>query len=316
MLLLCKIFNMRYSLLFIIFFKFTSLQSQVFPSTFWNKPLTNSPTVTTTSISNIAIIEAASGGNVIGDGGGTILSKGVCWSLQPNPTISNSKTSDGSGLGSYSSQLSGLTPNTTYYLRSYVKNEFGTNYGSEISFTTKGLIGDAVLGGKIAYILQNGDPGYDPANIHGLIITNSDISGAATWGCHGTYITTNYIFGSGRSNTNSIVANCGEAGIAAKICADLATGGFHDWYLPSIKEWEKIYPNSAAIGMSLNSADYSIDAPQTLGNNGYWSSTQAQMGGGGSNAASDAKWMAYPQGDPNNTYDKRIGMRVRAVRSF
>ena len=177
-------------------------------------------------------------------------------------------------------------------------------------------VGSSYQGGKVAYILVSGDPGYDPAIIHGLIITNSDISGAAHWGCYGTSITTNNIFGSGLSNTNNIVAGCGESGTAAKICADLATGGFDDWYLPSIKEWEKIFPNSAAIGMSLINADYSIDPPKAIGNNGYWSSTQAQMGGGGGVASGEAKWMAYPQGDPNNTYNKSIGMRVRAIRAF
>ena len=64
--------------------------------------------------------------------------------------------------------------------------------------------------------------------------------------------------------------------------------------------------------MSLINADYSIDPPKSLGNNGYWSSTQ----GGGGGASGEAKWMAYPQGDPNNTYNKSIGMRVRAIRAF
>ena len=250
---------MRHLFIAILFLKYGLLQSQVFPSAFWNKPPANSPIVTTTSISNIEIFRPVSGGNVIGDGGGTILSKGVCWSLQPNPTISNSKTSDGSGLGSYSSQLSGLTPNTTYYLRAYAKNEYGTNYGNEISFATKG-IGDALLGGKVAYILQNGDPGYDPAIMHGLIISNADISTKATWGCNGINISgaEGYNIGTGNQNTIDITHDCATSGIAARLCFDLIQNGYDDWYLPSKGELDIIHSTSASI----------------LLNGHYWSSTE------------------------------------------
>ena len=176
-------------------------------------------------------------------------------------------------------------------------------------------IGMNFQGGKVAYILQVGDPGYDPSVVQGLIITTSDL-GKATWGCYGTSISTSHLLGSGLSNTNNIVASCNQAGTAAKICADLVVDGYSDWYLPSIKEWEKIYPNSSAIGISLINSDYSIDPPNSIGNNGYWSSTQAQVGGGLGDGATEGKWMAYPQGDPNNTYNKQIQMRVRAIRAF
>ncbi len=86
------------------------------------------PTITSTS--------AQSGGNVLNDGGTTVTARGVCWNTAPGPTVSNSKTTDGTGVGGYSSLMTGLTPNTKYYIRAYATNIFGTEYGNEVIFTT------------------------------------------------------------------------------------------------------------------------------------------------------------------------------------
>ncbi|MBA7544886.1 hypothetical protein ES705_37247 [subsurface metagenome] len=96
----------------------------------------NLPTVTTTSVSNITENSAQSGGNVTDDGGAEVTARGVCWSTSENPTIADDKTSDGTGTGSFISSLTGLTANTTYYVRAYATNSVGTSYGNEISFTT------------------------------------------------------------------------------------------------------------------------------------------------------------------------------------
>jgi uncharacterized protein (TIGR02145 family) len=94
------------------------------------------PTVTTTAIAAITATSASSGGNVTADGGGNITARGVCWSTTTGPTISNSKTSDGVGTGIFTSSLSQLTANTTYYVKAYATNSTGTSYGAEISFKT------------------------------------------------------------------------------------------------------------------------------------------------------------------------------------
>ena len=94
------------------------------------------PTVTTTSISSIASTTATSGGNVTDDGGATVTARGVCWSTSHNPTTSNSKTTNGTGIGSFTSSLTGLTAGTTYYVRAYATNSAGTAYGNERSFST------------------------------------------------------------------------------------------------------------------------------------------------------------------------------------
>ena len=94
------------------------------------------PTLTTTAISSITNTTASSGGNITNQGSSAVTARGVCWSTSQNPTIANSKTTNGSGTGSFSSNLTGLTTNTTYYVRAYATNTTGTAYGNQQSFTT------------------------------------------------------------------------------------------------------------------------------------------------------------------------------------
>ncbi|NTV45450.1 MAG: hypothetical protein HGB11_02765 [Chlorobiales bacterium] len=99
-------------------------------------PTSGVPTVTTTAASNISQTTATSGGNVTSDGGATVTTRGICWSTSATPTIADSKTTDGSGTGSFTSSLTGLTANTHYYIRAYATNSNGTGYGSAVSCTT------------------------------------------------------------------------------------------------------------------------------------------------------------------------------------
>ncbi len=94
------------------------------------------PTVTTSSVSNITRSTATCGGNVTSDGGATVTARGVCWSTSPNPLVSNSHTTNGSGTGSFTSSITELWANTTYYIRAYATNSRGTGYGEQKSFTT------------------------------------------------------------------------------------------------------------------------------------------------------------------------------------
>ena len=97
----------------------------------------NLPTLTTSAVSSITQTTSSSGGNISSDGGTNITARGVCWSTSSNPTISlNTKTIDGTGLGAFTSNITGLIANTTYYVRAYATNSVGTAYGTELSFTT------------------------------------------------------------------------------------------------------------------------------------------------------------------------------------
>ena len=95
------------------------------------------PVLTTISVTEITDVTAISGGNITSDGGASITARGVCWSTNENPTISDDKTTDGTGTGEFISNMTGLSPNTTYYVRAYATNNEGTGYGSVISFTTE-----------------------------------------------------------------------------------------------------------------------------------------------------------------------------------
>ena len=97
---------------------------------------TSLATLTTTSVSSISSSSATSGGNITSDGGYAVTSRGVCYSTFSNPSISNSIVNSGSGLGSFTSNLTGLSQNVTYYVRAFATNALGTAYGSQFSFTT------------------------------------------------------------------------------------------------------------------------------------------------------------------------------------
>ncbi|RPA69083.1 hypothetical protein EF405_04535 [Cyclobacteriaceae bacterium YHN15] len=114
------------------------------------------PTLTTATISNISPNSAVSGGNITFDGNSQVTVRGVVWGTSPDPTIDlPTKTSDGSGTGSFTGNLSDLLDNTTYYVRAYATNEQGTAYGNELIFTTLELSVPTLTTAAITDILQN-----------------------------------------------------------------------------------------------------------------------------------------------------------------
>lgn len=94
------------------------------------------PTVTTLTVSNISETNATCGGIITADGGTNVIVRGVCWSTSHNPTTADNHTTDGNGTGSFTSNITNLSTNTTYYVRAYAINSVGTAYGNEVSFTT------------------------------------------------------------------------------------------------------------------------------------------------------------------------------------
>ena len=94
------------------------------------------PTILGAATTSIADTTATSGGNVTNDGGSTVTAYGVCWSTSTAPTITDSKTSNGTGTGEFTSSVAGLTASTKYYLRAYATNNVGTAYGPTKELTT------------------------------------------------------------------------------------------------------------------------------------------------------------------------------------
>lgn len=97
---------------------------------------TTTPTVTTGAVSNVSSTGAVASGEVTDDGGAGVTERGVCWSTSSNPTTSDSKANSGTGKGSYSVNMTGLTAGTLYHRRAYAINAEGTVYGSDQTFTT------------------------------------------------------------------------------------------------------------------------------------------------------------------------------------
>ena len=216
-------------------------------------PVNNLPIVSTNIVTSINNTTAVCGGVVSSQGGSPVTARGVCWSTNPNPTIADPHTVDASGTGSFVSNLTSLTANTTYYVRAYATNSSGTDYGLQTSFSTQSTpsvsIGQSHQGGIVAYIFQPGDVGYVAGQTHGIIAAPSDISTGITWG-NSNLVTgsTNDVIGSGLANTNLIVNSIGAGNYAAKLCFDLVLNGYNDWFLPTITEIEKLYLNQVIIG--------------------------------------------------------------------
>ena len=168
--------------------------------------------------------------------------------------------------------------------------------GATTSLTASMAIGDNYGGGKIAYILQPGDPGYAVDSIKGLIAADSDISTTAPWGCSGvTTGASDASLFSGLSNTVAILSHCTSFGIAAQLCHSYVGGGYNDWYLPSIDELTKLYDNRVVIG--------------GFSTNHYWSSTET--------GAEYGAWeINFLGGWYVSNRLKTETFQVRAVRSF
>ena len=99
-------------------------------------PVNDKATVQTDTITSLSYTSALSGGNVTSEGSWAVTNKGICYSTSPNPTLSDSFTTDGLSIGTFVSHLNNLTANTVYYVRAYAINAAGTSFGQQLSFTT------------------------------------------------------------------------------------------------------------------------------------------------------------------------------------
>lgn len=94
------------------------------------------PELATNKVTDVKTTSAVCGGNIVKEGISAVTARGICWSTEQNPDIDDSKTADGIGVGSFTSDLLELTPNTIYYVRAYATNSAGTTYGNQESFKT------------------------------------------------------------------------------------------------------------------------------------------------------------------------------------
>jgi len=252
------------------------------------------PTISTASITSIASSTATGGGNVLSDGNGTIT-RGICWSINSNPTIAlNTKTSDGNGMGNFVSSMSNLIANTTYYVRAYATNEAGTVYGNQTTFTTTShFIGESCLGGIVVYLFQPGDTGYVAGIQHG-IIAGSELTDGYDWGS--AIVATDTLVGRGKYNTLQIISSGGQ--YAASVCADLVQSGYDDWYLPSYYELKAISAYQSANTLTGN----------YFGRGPYWSSSD--LGNSGEALRMSFDWWNPSFGMYMSNYHTELYMKI------
>ena len=162
---------------------------------------TTVPTVTTASVTNITQTSATSGGNVTSDGGCAVTARGVCWNTTHNPLITSNHTTDGTGTGSFVSNITGLTGGSLYYVRAYATNSNGTAYGNEVSFTTLTL--SIITTNTVTNITQTtATSGGNITSDGGATVTARGVCWNTT---HNPYITGNHT--TDGTGTGSFVSN-------------------------------------------------------------------------------------------------------------
>jgi len=259
------------------------------------EPIPQKPTLISAAISDITQTSAIGGGNIVSDGGASITSRGVCWFTSENPTISNFKTSDGSGVGIFTSNINNLFPGKLYHVRAYAINSVGIGYGPDIAFTTVSStslsIGDIYQGGIIFYL--SGTYPYQT----GLVCAQNDQGTSVPWYSHNYtyYGTTSTAIGSGKTNTSSLVSILGNGYYAAKYCDNLVLNGFDDWFLPSRDELDLMYTNLKKNGFG------------NFRNTSYWSSSEYDYLGA---------YTQYFSSGKQSCNNKFHSYSIRAVRIF
>jgi len=294
------------------------------------------PEMTTADISEITQTTAKCGGTITSDGGAPIIARGVCWSTNQTPTIADGKTTDGAGTGSYTSYLTDLTADMTFYVRAYAINSVGIGYGDVMTFRTIHETGTATdIDGNTYQTVKIGSQWWMAENLKVIHYRNGEVipnvTDSATWGGLTTGAYCDY---------NNDVSNVVDYGrlynwFAANDSRNIAPIG---WHVPSDAEWQTLVdylggaavaggklketgtthwssPNTGATNESEFSAlpgGFRFDNGMYYNVNNYatiWSSTE----NGNSGAWSRTLGLAY-SGVYHDGYDKAFGFSVRCIR--
>ena len=216
------------------------------------KPTSSVPELTTASVSTITSSTATCGGTITSENGASIIVRGVCWSTSQTPTVSNNKTNDGGGSGNFTSEMSGLTPETTYYTRAYATNSAGTGYGSTMSFTTyeAGTIGMVTdIDGNVYQIVKISNQWWMAENLKVTHYRNGEaiptITNNSEWA--GFRSSAYCIYNNDNINieTYGLLYNW----FAVNESRGLAPVG---WHIPTDEEWKEL---EMYLGMSQSEAD-------------------------------------------------------------
>jgi MBG domain (YGX type)/Secretion system C-terminal sorting domain/Fibronectin type III domain len=174
------------------------------------------PAITSQTTTNIDLYTATGNANISYVGVPTATQHGVCWNTSGTPTITDNKTEEGpvSATGDYTSDITGLSINTTYYVRAYATNSAGTSYGSQVNFTT--LKEDQTITFGSLSAKTYGDTDFDPGATasSGLTVayssSNTDIVTIVSGKIHIVGVGTCTIYANQAGNTSYNAASQGS----------------------------------------------------------------------------------------------------------
>ena len=197
-----------------------------------------------------------------------------------------------------------ITSTSSSYVSSNGAIGTGTGVNANGQIVTSIAVGYLYKGGIIYYIFTSSDPGYVAGETHGLIAATADVgSKNIPWGCQGTLLSGfSSGIGSGRQNTNAILAGCSTAGIAAQVATTYNGGGYTDWYLPSIAELQILFQNRGVVG------GFDTKLVSKGGWPFYWSSSQGDDTYG--------TGMHFDNCGSTQDFFKSNTYRVRPIRTF
>ena len=264
-----------------------------------------SQAVVTGFVSSVTSTTAQCSGSVVTDYGYAVTERGVCWSTSHNPTIYHNRTVDGAGMGSFISNLTGLTPGTVYYVRAYAITNAGVIYGGEVQFTTQIFCGTSTVKDydqNVYHTVQIGDQCWMKENLRsthyadGTAISSGNGNGATTTTAY-YYTLSNqssiqygylYNWKAVLRNSSSSMAN--PSGVQG-ICP---TG----WHVPSDAEWAAL---EEFLSMSDNDSCWcsnnSSYIAKSLAYNSEWTTnTNTCVVGNGQNNNNVTGFSALPAG--------------------
>jgi len=281
------------------------------------------PVLTTAAISNITQTTASCGGNITSDGGLTITAGGVCWSTSTTPTITDSKTNDGSVTGSFTSAITGLSANTTYYVRAYATNSKGTGYGNVISFyngivfnpsLTYGTVTD--IDGNVYKTIIIGTQTWMAENLRTTKYRNGDpiTNVQSSWGTTVTEAYCDYYNTPSNSTTYGRLYN----GYAVTDSRNIAPTG---WHVATNTEWTTLTTYlggvSVAGGKLKETGTTHWESPNTgATNESGFSSLPGGMRWGSGNfdfLGSYGVWWSSTEYNINSIYNKDMNYNTIAV---
>jgi uncharacterized protein (TIGR02145 family) len=200
---------------------------------------TDVPVLSTAAVTGITVTTAVSGGTITSDGGAPVTARGVCWSsTNPDPKVTDHKTNDGTGSGSFISQLEGLPESTHCYAAAYATNSKGTAYGATIIFTTKGSTGTVHdVEGNSYPTITIGTQVWMAENLKVVHYRNGDVIPNITDGSVWNNLTTGAYCWYNHDLTNKNIYGALYNWYAVTDSRGIAPAG---WHIPSDNEWQTL----------------------------------------------------------------------------